>query len=148
MSRIIDHTKKYKIIEESQPKYPMPNLDEILPPTIYELEETLSEEEFNKFVLKHFNKFYSKYCNSSAKDLFVNLPLEFFTSKNNSRVRWYANIAFYLKAENNEQSNDDLPLPATKKYYENLHAKFLEMLTKKHNEMLAKKKHEEILYIK
>ena len=150
MSRVVDHTRNHRILEEELRKaqriYPMPNLDEILPASVYELEEKMSEEEFDGFVLKHFNKFYSKYVNSSVKDLFINLPLEFFTKENCSRVRWYVNIAMDIKLENCNNP-DSMSLPSAKKYYETLHNRFLEMLKKKNEELIAKTKHEQTLYL-
>lgn len=150
MARVIDHSRNHRILEEELRKaqriYPMPNLDEILPPSVYDLEEKLSEEEFDKFVLKHFNMFYSKYINSSVKDLFVNLPLTFFTKENCERVRWYVNIALDIKIESCNNP-DDFSLPTSKKYYEDLHNRLLEMLKKKNQELIAKKKHEQTLYL-
>jgi len=149
MSRVIDHTKWHKILaeEEEKKKPPMPDLDKILPPDVYDLEETLTEKEFDQYVIKHFNKFYSKYVNSSVKDLFVNLPIEFFTKENIARVRWYANIAFDVKAEMCKNDKEGEFLPTSEKYYEKIHAKFLEMLIKKNKELLAKTKHEQTLYL-
>ena len=139
MSRVIDHSKKYKILEEAKKVYPMPDLDKILPPDVYYLEETMNEEEFDKYVTKKFNGFYSRYVNSSVKELFVNLPLEFFTKENVERVRWYANIAFAIKVENCESAHETT---SCKKFYEEIHTKFLKRLKEKKEE-LKKKKFEE-----
>lgn len=135
MSRVIDHSKKYKILEEAKKVYPMPDLDKILPPNIEALEDKMTEEEFDKFVTKKFNSFYSRYVNSSVKELFVNLPLEFFTKENVERVRWYANIAFAIKVENCEETHETI---SSKKFYEDVHEKFLKRLIEKREELKKK----------
>ncbi|MBR6778666.1 MAG: hypothetical protein IKM43_00720 [Clostridia bacterium] len=131
MSYVKDRSIKYKILEESKKVYPCPDLDEILPPDIDAIEDSMTEEDFDKFVTKKFNAFYAKYVNSSVKDLFVNLPLEFFTKQNVDRVRRYANIAFAIKVENSDLFN-------SKKFYEEIHIRFLKMLKKKADELKNK----------
>jgi len=134
MSCVRDHSKKYKILEELEVKYPCPDLDKILPASVYELEEKLSYEEYQKFIIKHFNVFYSKYVKSNVKELFVCLPLEFFTKENVRRVIWYANEAFPYYEEKCESEHNGLD----PKFYSKLHERFLEIIVKKRKELETK----------
>ena len=135
MSHIKDHSRKYQIIEKAKKVYECPNLDKILPPNIDAIEDKMTEEEFNKFVTKKFNEFFSKYIDSSSKELFICLPIEFFTTENIDRVRRYANIALFIKEETADMKYQ-------KDYYENLHNRLLEMLKKKNQELISKNNHE------
>ncbi len=143
MSREKDYSRKYRILEEMKKVYPVPDLDKILPPDLDKIEDKLTEQEFDNFVTKAFNKFYSKFVDSRSKTFFVCLPLEFFTKENVIRVKEYANIAFYIKVENCSGGKDGMNLAGSKKFYEDLHSKFLKILFDKLHEYEAKKKEEQ-----
>ena len=138
MSRVKDYSRKYRILEEMKKVYPLPDLDKILPPNIDGIEDKLTEQEFEDFVTKAFNKFYSRFVDSRSKTFFVNLPLEFFTKENVHRVKEYANIAFYVKVENCCDGKDGMNLVGSKKFYEDLHSKFLKILFEKMHELEEK----------
>ena len=137
MARVIDHGKKYRILEEAKVKYPCPDLDSILPPKLDVVEESMTEDEFDAYVTKKFGNFFSKYVNARTKEFFVYLPLEFFTPENVERVKEYANIAFFIKVDNARNGKDFLNLPTSQKYWEDLHEKFLKILFQRKRELIA-----------